>query len=105
MDLGLLYQALQNNQIDVAVGNSTDGLISALSLVVLEDDRHYFPPYDAAVVVRSATLEEHPEVRQALDALGGRLSESEMREINYRIDGQQASVSDVVREWRARVGL
>ena len=67
MDLGLLYRALQNNQVDIVAGSNTDGLIAALDLVVLEDDRHYFPPYDAVPIVRRETLERHPEVAAALN--------------------------------------
>src|ERR1700743_1574930 len=66
MDLGLLYRALQNNQVDMVAGSNTDGLIAALDLVVLEDDLHYFPPYDALPIVRRQTLERHPEVGKAL---------------------------------------
>ena len=105
MDLGLVYRALRDGQIDVAVGNSTDGLISALKLRVLDDDKRYFPPYDAVPVARVAMLQEHPEVREALKELDGLLSESEMRELNYAIDGEQRRVADVVRELRERKGL
>ena len=66
MDLGLLAPALKDHQIDIAAGNATDGLIPALDLFVLEDDRHYFPPYEAVAVVRQQTLQQHPEVAQAI---------------------------------------
>ena len=66
MDLGLLAPALKDHQIDIAAGNATDGLIPAFDLFVLEDDRHYFPPYEAVAVVRQQTLQQHPEVAQAL---------------------------------------
>src|SRR6266436_4010540 len=69
MDLGLLAPALKNRQIDIAAGNATDGLIPALDLFVLDDDRHYFPPYEAVAVVRQQTVRQHPEVGQALDDL------------------------------------
>lgn len=105
MDLGLLYRALRERQIDIGVGSATDGLITALKMRVLEDDKHYFPPYDAAVVARTSVLDEHPEVREALAALGGLFSEQEMREINYAVDGEQRPVADVVRELRQRKGL
>ena len=65
LDLGLLYRALADKQVDIVAGNSTDGLIAALHMVALEDDRHYFPPYEAVPLVRRATLEKHPEVRDA----------------------------------------
>ncbi len=71
MDLGLLARALKDKQVDLTAGNRTDGLIPALDLFVLEDDRHYFPPYEAVTIVRQQALARHPEVGAALDALGG----------------------------------
>jgi osmoprotectant transport system substrate-binding protein len=105
MDLGLLYRALQEKQVDVVAGNSTDGLIAALGLVVLEDDRHYFPPYQAVTVVRGATLQQHPGLREALDALGGKLSDDDMRRMNYALDGEHHDVTTVVRDFRAAHNL
>ena len=99
MDLGLTYKAVANRQIDFIAGNSTDGLISALGLVVLTDDKHYFPPYDAVPLVRRATIQKHPEVREALRALGGKISEDEMRRMNYAVDGEHRDVKVVVREF------
>jgi osmoprotectant transport system substrate-binding protein len=99
MDLGLLYRALENNQVDLVAGSNTDGLIAALGLVVLEDDRHYFPPYDAVPIVRRQTLERHPEVRSALRRLSGRLSAQEMRRLNYAVDGEKRDAAAVVQEF------
>jgi glycine betaine/choline ABC-type transport system substrate-binding protein len=79
MDLGLLARALKDRQIDLAAGNATDGLIQALDLFVLADDRHYFPPYEAVPVIRRQTLEEHPEVAQILAELAGKISDEEMQ--------------------------
>src|SRR5581483_1107843 len=79
MDLGLLYRALTEKQVDMIAANATDGLIAALGLVVLEDDKHYFPPYEAAPIVREKTLSEHPAVGAALAELAGQISEDEMR--------------------------
>jgi osmoprotectant transport system substrate-binding protein len=101
MDLGLLYRALQEKQVDVVAGNSTDGLIAALGLVVLEDDRHYFPPYQAVSVVRGVALEQHAGLREVLDALGGKISEDDMRRMNYALDGEHRDVTSVVRDFRA----
>jgi osmoprotectant transport system substrate-binding protein len=101
MDLGLLYRALQEKQVDVVAGNSTDGLIAALGLVVLEDDRHYFPPYQAVSVVRGVALEQHAGLREVLDALGGRISEDDMRRMNYALDGEHREVTSVVGDFRA----
>ena len=105
MDLGLIYRALRERQIDVGVGSATDGLITALKMRVLEDDKRYFSPYDAAPVARASLLGQHPAVREALVALGGLFSEPEMREINYAVDGEQQPVADVVRKLRQQKGL
>jgi osmoprotectant transport system substrate-binding protein len=99
MDLGLLTRALKDKQVDVIAGNTTDGLIPALDLFVLEDDKHYFPPYEAVPIIRQDTLARHPEVRQALDELAGKISDDEMRQLNYAIDGQHQDVKEVVREF------
>lgn len=105
MDLGLLYRALQERQVDLVAGNSTDGLIAALDLAVLEDDRHYFPPYQAAPIVREETAERHPEVLSALEGLAGKISEDEMRHMNYAVDGQHRELKDVVRDFLRSKGL
>lgn len=99
MDLGLLARALKDHQIDLAAGNTTDGLIPALDLFVLEDDRRYFPPYEAVPVIREETLREHPEVGRALAELAGKISDEEMRRLNYAVGGQRRDAKDVVREF------
>jgi glycine betaine/choline ABC-type transport system substrate-binding protein len=105
MDLGLLTRALNDHQIDLIAGNMTDGLIPALDLFVLEDDKHYFPPYEAVPVVREKILAEHPEIRQALDALEGKVSDAEMRQLNYEVDGKKRDVKEVVSEFLRSKGL
>jgi osmoprotectant transport system substrate-binding protein len=105
MDLGLLAPALKNRQIDIAAGNATDGLIPALDLFVLEDDRHYFPPYEAVAVIRQQILQRHPEVGQALAELGGKISDREMQQLNYALDGQHRDVKDVAHEFLLNKGL
>jgi osmoprotectant transport system substrate-binding protein len=105
MDLGLIYRALVDKKVDLVAGNSTDGLIEALHLVALADDKHYFPPYDAAPIVRSATLEKFPALRVALADLAGTISEEEMRKMNAEVDADQRDVAAVVREFRAAKGL
>jgi osmoprotectant transport system substrate-binding protein len=105
LDLGLLYRALAEKKVDIVAGNSTDGLIDALGLVVLPDDRHYFPPYDAVPIVRRAALERFPQLRAALSDLGGKISVEEMRRLNRQVDADQRDVPAVVREFRAAKGL
>ena len=99
MDLGLLYRALLGNQVDLVAGNSTDGLIAARDLAILDDDRHYFPPYQAVPMVRRETLERHPAVREAINQLGGKISDEDMRRLNYTVDGEHRDVVEVVREF------
>src|SRR5216684_8078978 len=105
MDLGLLTRALKDHQVDLIAGNMTDGLIPALDLFVLEDDRHYFPPYEAVPIIRQQTLVRHPEVAQALNELTGKISDDDMRQLNYAVDGQHRDVKEVVREFLQKKGL
>ncbi len=95
MDLSLTYRALADGQVDVIAGNSTDGLIARLGLVQLEDDRRYFPPYDAVPVAREETLAKYPEIRGALEALAGAISVDEMRRMNFAVDGEKRAPRDV----------
>jgi osmoprotectant transport system substrate-binding protein len=99
MDLGLLYQALQARKVDLIAANSTDGLASALDVKILEDDRHYFPPYECAVVVRVETLERFPKLRGALDELAGKLPDDVMRRLNYEVDGKHRSAAQVAADF------
>jgi glycine betaine/choline ABC-type transport system substrate-binding protein len=105
MDLGLLARALKDHQIDFAGGNATDGLIPALDLFALADDRHYFPPYEAVPVVRGQLLQQHPEVSDLLKALGNTISDSEMQRMNYEVDGQHRDTQEVVRDFLRRKHL
>jgi osmoprotectant transport system substrate-binding protein len=105
MDLGLLYRALVDHQVDIVAGNSTDGLIDSLHLVALEDDRHYFPPYDAVPIVRRAALEKFPQLRAALADLAGKLTAADMRRLNSQVDADQRDVAAVVRAFRASKNL
>jgi len=99
MDLGLITRALKEHQVDLIAGNNTDGLIPALDLFVLEDDRHYFPPYEGVAIIRQELLKNHPEVGTALDALAGAISDEDMRRMNYAIDGAHKDVASVVRDF------
>jgi len=105
MDLGLLYRALADHQVDIVAGNSTDGPIRALGFTVLEDDRHYFPPYDAAPLVREDSIARHPEIQVAMDRLASQVSAEDVRAMNDAVDGKHQDVGDVVRAFRARKGL
>ncbi len=105
MDLGLLYRALQNQQVDIVAGSNTDGLIAALDLVVLADDAHYFPPYEAVPIVRRNCLEKYQSVEKALHRLNGQITEQDMRRLNYAIDGEKKDAAVVVKEFLSQKNL
>jgi osmoprotectant transport system substrate-binding protein len=105
MDLGLIYRALVDHQVDIVAGNSTDGLIDSLGLVALADDRHYFPPYDAVPIVRQSTLAQFPQLRAALADLAGKLSAADIRRLNFAVDAQRQDAAAVVRQFRSSKGL
>lgn len=102
MDLGLTYKALTSNEVDLIAGSVTDGLIESLGLVILADDRGYFPPYDAVVVRRNDIDERCSGASAALDSLRGALDDAAMRRLNYEVDGRKRDVAEVVREQLAR---
>ena len=99
LDLGLLYRALFDKQVDLIAGNSTDGLLSARDLVVLEDDKHYFPPYDAVPIVRDESAAKFPAMRAAIAELANEISDDDMREMNYAVIAQQRDISEVARDF------
>jgi osmoprotectant transport system substrate-binding protein len=105
MELGLLYRSLAAKQVDLVAGNSTDGAIKALDFVALEDDRHYFPPYEAVPLIREDSLRRWPQIVIAMQKLAGKVNEEEMRSMNLAVESQHRDVSEVVREFRQRKGL
>ena len=102
MDLSLTYIALQAGQVDLIAGNSTEGRIAALDLVQLEDDRRYFPPYEAVYIARRDTISRIEPLKESLDNLAGAITTDEMRQMNYEVDANKRVAADVVREWLAR---
>jgi osmoprotectant transport system substrate-binding protein len=105
MDLGLLYRALNDHQVDMIAANSTDGPIAAFGMTVLQDDRHYFPPYQAVPLMREEALRRWPRIRLALEALAGKITADQMRAMNEAVDGRHRDPAEVVREFRAKNGL
>lgn len=99
MELGVMYQALKEKQVDFIATNSTDGLIQVLDLVMLQDDKKYLPPYQAVPVFNQEILEKYPELVTTINQLGGKISTSEIQKMNYQVDNQSQPVEDVVREW------
>ncbi len=105
MDLGLLYRALSAKQVDMVAGNSTDGPIRALGFVIMADDKHYFPPYEAVPLVRQDSVAKHPEIQTAMTRLAGKVSADEVQAMNDAVDAQHRDVGEVVREFRGKNGL
>jgi osmoprotectant transport system permease protein len=103
MDLAVMYRALADHQVDVVAGDATSGLIEALGLVSLADDRRYFPPYDAIPVVETRTLLQWPAIRPALQRLAGRLPDQAMRRLNYEVDVRHRDTAAVAREFLEQV--
>jgi len=99
MELGLTYRALAEQRVDLIAGDSTNGLIAALDLFVLEDDQQYFPPYDGVPVFRSETLQRYPQLREIINRLAGTIDEDQMRRMNYQVDGEGKLVKEVVGEF------
>jgi len=99
MDLALTYRALAAGQVDLIAGNSTDGMIDKLDLFQLQDDRHYFPPYDAAPIARKAVLDRYPQLAAAINTLAGKLTDQEMRRLNYAVDAEHRQPADVARDF------
>jgi osmoprotectant transport system permease protein len=102
MDLTLSYRALSSGQVDLIAGDATAGLIPALDLVQLVDNRQFFPPYAAAPVARAQTLLRYPQVRKSLEGLGGKITAAEMRRLNYSADVEHKDVAQIVREFLTR---
>ena len=105
MDLGLLYPALNEGQVDIVAGNATDAQIGHFGMTILEDDKHYFPPYEAIPIARKDTLEKRPELQQMIDKLAGRIDATTMSKLNYKIDGEHRDFAAVIKEFREESGL
>ena len=105
MDLGLIYRSLMNQQVDMVAGNSTDGMLSVLPITELRDDRHYFPPYECALVVREAAEQQFPGLRTALVELSGRITSETMRRLNYELDGKHRPAREIARDFLRSAGL
>lgn len=105
MDLGLLYKALEQMQVDMIAANATDGLLSVLDVKVLGDDKNYFPPYQAAFLVRDEAMSTHPGLRQAFDELSGKLTDQTMQKLNYEVDGKHRPVGEVAAGFLKEAGL
>lgn len=105
MDVERVYPALKDKQVDLVVGNSTDGQIGRLDLVVLKDDRLFFPPYQAVPVVRQQTLQKHPELREVFQNLSGKISAPEMQRLNFQVEAEKKDVKQVVEQFLLSKGL
>jgi osmoprotectant transport system permease protein len=103
MDLGLMYRALAEKQVDLVAGNSTDGLIPVLNLFILEDDQRYFPPYEALPIFNRDSLGKYPQLRQVLAKLTGKITSTAMQKLNYQVDSSDRRVEEVVKEFLASI--
>lgn len=105
LEHGLAYSALIDKKLDLVDAYSTDGKIPKYPLTLLEDDQHYFPPYQAAPLVREDSLRRHPEIKTILSQLGGMIPNAEMQQLNYRVEEEGASLKTVVRDFLLAKGL
>ncbi len=105
IDIGLKYEAIGSNQVDVINAFSTDGLLKEYDLKVLEDNKNFFPAYQAATLIREETLEKYPELRAVLDKLAGKISEDEMILLNFYVDKEKQDPKEVARDFLKEKGL
>jgi osmoprotectant transport system substrate-binding protein len=105
MDPGLLYKALKDGQVQVSMGFSTDGRIKEFDLLVLQDDKVYFPVYNPCVVVRKETLDAYPELAKIFAPLSQKLDTKTITELNFQVDGEKKAAKDVAKEWLTKAGL
>jgi osmoprotectant transport system substrate-binding protein len=105
MDLGLLYKAIEQGQVDMIAANATDGMLAKSDLKILEDDKHAFPPYQVSIVAREVLLNERPEVRTALDQLSGKFTNARMQQLNYQVDIEHRAVGAVAEQFLKSAGL
>jgi len=105
MDIGLSYDAVRTGKADVNDSFATDGRIAAFNLISLIDDKHFFPPYYAAPIVRDDTLKKHPEIADALNLLAGKLTDEEMQKLNAKVDVDKNDPKAVASEWLKAQGL
>jgi len=105
MDLGLLYKAIEQAQVDMIAANATDGMLAKSDLKILEDDKHAFPAYQVSIVSRETLLDERPEVRAALNELSGKFTNAKMQELNYQVDVEHRAIGIVAEEFLKSAGL
>ncbi len=105
MDLGLLYRALEDGQVNMIAANATDGLLSKLDVKVLDDDKHAFPPYELCIAAREDRLSAVPGLRAALAELAGKFTDRKMQDLNYQVDGRHRPVAEVGAEFLQSLGL
>lgn len=104
-DAGLMYSAIANGDVDIITAYTTDGRLPQMDLVLLEDDRNFFPPYNPAPILRMETLAEHPEIRDVINQMAGQISEEEMQALNYAVDEEGTSPEDVVATFLQEQGI
>ena len=99
MQIGLVYDAVENNKMQVVLGYSTDGRIQSYDLTILEDNKHFFPPYDASMVVNNRILRKYPKLKTLLHRLYGKIDLKTMQKLNYQVDDQLLEPSVVAHQF------
>ena len=105
MDIGLKYEAIGSDEVDVINAFSTDGLIKQYNLKVLEDNKNFFPAYQAATLIRKETLDKYPELEEVLEKLTGQISDDEMIQMNYQVEKENMDPRDVAEQFLKAKGL
>lgn len=105
MDIAMKYQAVSQGNIDVTDAFSTDGQLITFKLMVLEDDKNFFPPYYAAPIIRKEVLQKHPELENILLELENKISDDKMQEMNYKVESENVSIKDIAMEFLVSEGL
>ena len=105
MDMGVRYTAIDNDDVQVISATSTDGQLISYNLKTLEDDKKFFPPYDAAPIVRGEVLKKHPEIADELNKLADTITDEDMQKLNYQVDGEGKDEAEVAKEYLKSKGL
>lgn len=105
MEIGLVYEAVANDEVDIVLAYSTDARLKEFNLATLEDDKQFFPPYDTSAVAKKEMLEQFPGVEEAISQLIGKIDEETMTDLNHQVDIQRKSEADVARAFLQEIGL
>ena len=105
LDINLKYKAMEGKEVDVINSFSTDSLIKKYDLVTLQDDKDYFPSYNAGFVIKKETLKKYPEIKPLIEKLNGMLDDETMTNLNYQVEVENKNPQDVARKFLEEKGL